>query len=306
MKNIINSKLLKNKKIVSLAALFCCALWGISTPIVKLGYNYIDATDVAALILWAGLQFVLAGILIILFLSLVSKKVVLPQAQSIKGIAIISMLQTVLQYTLLYIGLSNTTSVKGSILKCTDVFFIMLISSLIFRQERLTATKVISCIIGFAGIVVVNLNGLTFSMNLSGDAVVLLAIIFYSFSIVLIKKYTAKENPVTLCGYQMLLGGLVMVLIGAVSGGVFNILPMMPMILCLAVFYAVSYSLWTVLLKNNPVSRVSIHSFTTPIFGVVFSGIILNEKSNISTLNLIISLVLVCGGIILWSVRQET
>ena len=89
-------------------------------------------------------------------------------------IGLISLLQTVLQYVCLYIGLAGTTAMKGAIIKSTDVFFIMLIASLLFRQERLTVKKIIACVIGFSGIVVMNLNGLTLDVNLKGDGVVLL------------------------------------------------------------------------------------------------------------------------------------
>ena len=297
--------LFKNKRLVSLTALFCCALWGISTPIVKLGYEFLDKYDAFTLILWAGVQFVLAGLIIIVFYSIFIKRLVFPERKSIKRIASISLLQTILQYSLLYIGLMHTTSVKSAILKCTDVFFIMLIASLIFRQEKITATKLISCIIGFAGIIVINLNGLTFSVNLLGDGLVLMAIISYSFSAVLIKRYCENENPITLCGYQMMIGGAVMTLIGVAFGGTFNFAAMFPIILCLSIAYALAYSLWTVLLKCNSVSRVSIHSFITPIIGVVSSNVILSEKSNVSTINIIIALVLVCIGIIMWSVKQN-
>ena len=99
----MNSMLRNNKLIVSLAALFCCALWGISTPIVKMGYAYVDATHVPSLLLWAGLQFVLAGVLTIGIYSIVSKKFVRPKNESVKGVIVISLLQTVLQYALLYI-----------------------------------------------------------------------------------------------------------------------------------------------------------------------------------------------------------
>lgn len=297
--------LFKNKWLVSLTALFCCALWGISTPIVKLGYEFLDKYDAFTLILWAGVQFVLAGLIIIVFYSIFIKRLVFPERKSIKRIASISLLQTILQYSLLYIGLMHTTSVKSAILKCTDVFFIMLIASLIFRQEKITATKLISCIIGFAGIIVINLNGLTFSVNLLGDGLVLMAIISYSFSAVLIKRYCENENPITLCGYQMMIGGAVMTLIGVVFGGTFNFAAMFPIILFLSIAYALAYSLWTVLLKCNSVSRVSIHSFITPIIGVVSSNVILSEKSNVSTINIIIALVLVCIGIIMWSVKQN-
>ena len=120
-----------NKKIfVILGALFCCALWGISTPIVKMGYDYIDENHIPSLLLWVGLLFIASGLLTIIIYSIFSKKFVLPKKESVKGAVIISVLQTVLQYSLLYIGLSQTTSVKGAILKSTDVFFVALIASL--------------------------------------------------------------------------------------------------------------------------------------------------------------------------------
>ena len=75
---------------------------------------------------------------------------------------------------------------------------------------------------------------------------------------------------------------------------------LLPIILCLSVLYAVSYTLWTSLLKNNPASKVAIHSFMTPVFGVVFSAFMLNEETGVATINLIVALILVCLGIIIW------
>ena len=122
-------KLMNSKALVILSALFCCALWGISTPIVKTGYAYVDESHVPSLLLWVGLQFIVSGMLTIGIYSIISKRFVFPQKESVKGVVIVSVLQTVLQYALLYIGLSQTTSVKGAILKSTDVFFVALIAS---------------------------------------------------------------------------------------------------------------------------------------------------------------------------------
>ncbi len=285
---------------MSLGALFCCALWGISTPIVKLGYAFVNETNVFSLILWAGVQFVIAGVLTILIVSLVLRKFAVLKKKSVGGAVLISLLQTVLQYALLYIGLSNTTSVKGAILKSTDVFFIMLIASLIFRQEKLTFAKLISCAIGFSGIIIMNLNGLSFNFNLKGDGLVVLAIVAYSFSVVVTRIFTKDENPAVLCGYQMLFGGVVMLVLGLLGGGKLQFVSLLPIILCLSVLYAVSYTLWTSLLKNNPASKVAIHSFMTPVFGVVFSAFVLNEETGVATINLIVALILVCLGIIIW------
>ena len=70
----MNNKLFKNKAFMSVAALFCCALWGISTPIVKIGYAYVDASRPAVLILWAGIQFIIAGLLTVGIYSAAAKK----------------------------------------------------------------------------------------------------------------------------------------------------------------------------------------------------------------------------------------
>lgn len=298
-------KLMNNKAFVVFGALLCCALWGISTPLVKMGYDYIDETHIPSLLLWVGLQFIVSGILTIICYSLVVKKPVVPQKESIKGVALIALLQTVLQYALMYIGLSMTTSVKGAILKSTDVFFVALIAGLIFKLEKLTTKKLISCIIGFLGIIVMNLNGLSFNINPIGDGLVLAAIVSYSFSVIMTKLFARHENPIVLCGYQMSLGGLVLLLIGVVCKGTFDLRGMLPIFICLSLIYAVSYTLWTVLLKYNAASSITIYSFMTPVFGVIFSALLLSEDGGVAITNLIIALVLVCVGILLWGYEKQ-
>ncbi len=299
------TKLMNSKAFVIFGALFCCALWGVSTPIVKMGYNHIDESHLPSLLLWVGLQFVVSGFFTIGIYSIFSKKFVFPKKESLKGVAAVSVLQTVLQYALLYIGLSQTTSVKGAVLKSTDVFFVALIASFIFRIEKLTAKKLISCIIGFLGIVIMNLSGLSFNISPVGDGLVLLGIVSYSFSVVITKLFAQKEDPIILCGYQMSLGGIVLLLIGLMFNGRFDFLGMLPVFICLSLIYAVSYTLWTVLLKYNPASSVTIYSFMTPVFGVAFSWLLLSEDGGVAIANLIIALVLVCAGILLWGYEKK-
>lgn len=300
-------KKIGNSKIFAIAgALFCCALWGISTPIVKLGYAYVDASHVPSLLLWIGLQFVFAGFMTIGTYSIISKKFLLPKKKSTKGIVIISLLQTVFQYSFLYVGLLYTTSVKGAILKSTDVFFVALLSSLLFKLEKLTAKKFFSCIIGFLGIIIMNLNGLSLNINPLGDGLVLLGIVSYSFSVIVTKLFAQNENPVVLSGYQMTLGGIILLLSGVFLNGKIDFIGMLPIFLTLSAIYAVSYSLWTLLLKYNPASSVTVYSFMTPLFGVIFSSFLLNEDGGVPILNLIIALILVCFGIFLWGYEKKT
>lgn len=298
-------KYIHSKSFAIFGALFCCALWGISTPIVKLGYSHVNASHIPSLLLWIGSLFIVSGFITVGVCSIFFKKLAVPEKGSVKGIAIVSLLQTVLQYALLYIGLSQTTSVKGAILKSTDVFFVALIASLIFKLEKLTAKKLLSCVIGFCGIIVMNLDGLSLHINPIGDGLVLLGIVSYSFSVIATKLFAQKEDPIILCGYQMGLGGIVLLLIGIILHGTFDFVGMLPVFICLTLIYAVSYTLWTVLLKYNPASSVTIYSFMTPVFGVIFSSLLLQEDGGVAAVNLIFALVLVCIGILLWGYEKK-
>ena len=211
----------------------------------------------------------------------------------------ICLLQTVVQYFFFYVGLAHTTGVKGSIVEASNVFLAILVSSLIFHQEKLDQKKVLGCIVGFAGI---NLSGsnVDMSFNLTGDGFIFISAIAYALSSVLIKKYSAKSDPVMLSGYQFTAGGLVMILIGFVMGGRIHTasMPAMILLIYMALISAVAYTLWGILLKYNPVSKVSIFGFTNPVFGVILSAIILRE-GNVFGMKDLIALVLVSIGILI-------
>ena len=69
------------------------------------------------------------------------------------------------------------------------------------------------------------------------------------------------------------------------------------MLVYLAVVSAVAYSLWGILLKYNPVSKVAVFGFMNPVFGVMLSALLLKEKGQAFSLAGLTSLVLVCIGI---------
>ena len=115
--------------------------------------------------------------------------------------------QTILQYVFFYVGLSHATGVHGAIITGTNVFFSILFASLVFRYETLNVRKIAGCLLGFAGIVIVNLAGAgsegLFDVSFPGEGFVLLAQIFYAVSSALVKKYSGQFDVVTLSGYQM-------------------------------------------------------------------------------------------------------
>ncbi len=303
-----NNKIFTNTIFVTFAALLCCALWGSATPFIKIGYELsLPERDVASTLLFAGLRFTLAGIITVIIYSVARRKFLHPKKENLSKVAIISAFQTVIQYIFFYIGLANTSGVKGTIASGSNAFFAILIASLIFKQEKITLKKIVACIIGFIGVVLINLNGLTLNMNLLGDGFVIFSAVSYGFSSALIKRYSKYEDPVVLSGYQFALGGVVMMLAGAAFGGHIELgsPTAVSVLVYLAFLSAIAYSLWGVLLKYNPISKVTIFSFMIPVFGVILSKLMLTEASNVTPVNLIITLILICIGIIMLNYKND-
>ena len=298
----------QNPLVVVLGALLCCALWGSATPFIKTGYALLlPEKDVPSTILFAGIRFTLAGLLTVLIYSVARRKVLYPKRENLPRVLVIAAFQTVIQYIFFYVGLANTSGVKGTILSGSSAFFSVLIASLIFKQEKLTTKKIVACLFGLAGIILVNLQGLDFTMNFFGDAFVLFSTISLAFSSVLIKRFSKHEDPVVISGYQFIVGGAVMIVGALLFGGrvVIDSWQAVLMLTYLAILSALAYSLWGILLKYNPVSKVSIYNFMTPVFGVLLSWLMLTESSNVDVLNVLLSLVLVCSGIILLNFKKE-
>lgn len=298
----MNEKFMQKTIVVWIGALICCALWGSAFPCIKLGYAWmqIRGEDTATQILYAGYRFTLAGILTICIGSLLQKQFLHPKMEAVPKVVKLCMLQTVIQYLFFYIGLAHTDGTKASIIEGMNVFVAILIASFIFRQEKLTIRKILGCLIGFLGVVLVNTSKghMDLNMTLMGEGFIFFSTISYAFSSVLIKKYSKEENPVMLSGWQFVTGGLIMGITGFLLGGrlVSFQTKSLLMLIYLALISAVAYSLWSILLTYNPISRVAVFGFMNPVFGFILSAILLKESSAFQKMA-ILSLVLVCGGI---------
>lgn len=302
MKTSETSVFLQKKAVVAILACLCCFLWGSAFPSIKIGYRLfqIDPADTGSQLLFAGYRFTLAGILVILAGSFLQHKFLIPAKESVTRIVKLGLVQTVLQYLLFYIGLAHASGITSSIVEASNVFFAILVASCLFHLEPLGRRKLTGCLIGFLGVVLINVAGesLTFHMTLEGEGCILLSALSYAFSSVMIKRYSQLENPVTLSGYQFVSGGIILSIIGACTGGQVHPSGTTPLLLLLylAFISATAYTIWGILLKYNPVGSVSIYGFMNPVCGVILSALFLNENRNFQ-LSTIIALILVCLGI---------
>ncbi|WP_251492791.1 DMT family transporter [Otoolea muris] len=289
--------------VMGLLALFCCALWGSAFSCIKIGYRLfqISAGDTGSVILFAGLRFALAGIMVILAGSALQGRRLVPQRDDIAKIAKLCAFQTVFQYFFFYIGLAHASGVKSAIITGSNSLLTILMSSLVFRQEKLTPAKAAGCLLGFLGVAAANLTGGGMHQNASllGEGFVFLSAVSYAFSSALIKRYSADSDPVLLSGWQFLAGGAVLAAGGLALGGSIRhaSYPAAAMLLYLGFLSAAAYTVWGLLLKYNPVSRVSIYGFSNPVVGVVLSALLLGEGGQAFSARNVAALLLVSGGI---------
>ncbi len=288
--------------VVCIGAIICCILWGSAFPCVKIGYKLfnIDTTHVPSLILFAGTRFSLAGVLVIIFGSITKRKFVYPKLKNLWRVGLLSLFQTAAQYTFFYIGLANTAGVKASVLNGLGVFFTIIAACFLFRTEKFNLIKLAGCLLGFGGVILINLGGdFSFKFTLLGEGFVIFSGLSAAVAAGLVKIFSKHEDTTALCGYQFFIGGIILIIIGAAAGGKIhpNSVGSYFMLFYLAFLSACAFTLQGFLLKYNPVSRVAVFKSTNPIFGAVFSAIILGESEQLLSYTTLIALVLVCAGI---------
>ncbi|WP_346907357.1 DMT family transporter [Faecalicatena orotica] len=294
-------KRLQKPAVVCLLALICCALWGSAFPCIKVGYEWFGIEGTGSQILFAGYRFFLAGVLTFVFGCILERRFLTMKRSSIPYILRQGLLQTTIQYFFFYVGLANTTGTKGSIINASNAFVSIVAAHFMIKSEKMTWKKGIGCLLGLAGVVVINLApgawGTGFSLK--GEGMVFICTVAYGVSTVVLKIISDKESPMTITSYQILFGSVLLIIIGLALGGHVEGFTLKSTILLIymALISAVAFSLWTLLLKYNPVGRVAIYGFTIPVFGVVLSAIFLGEQF-VSLKNLS-ALILVSVGILI-------
>ena len=169
------------------------------------------------------------------------------------------------------------------------------------KSEKLTFKKIVGCLVGFAGIIIINLEPGAFSSGFSflGEGMVLVCAFSYGLSSVTLKMISDKEKPVTITAYQLLFGGSVLILIGVISGGTvygFHIKSSL-LLLYMSLLSTVAFSIWAELLKYNSVGKVAIFGFSIPVFGVALSAVFLGEQ--VASVKNLTALICVSVGIII-------
>ena len=90
-----------------------------------------------------------------------------------------------------------------------------------------------------------------------------------------------------------------MIVMGYLTGGRLNVWTGkgIAVVIYLAFVSAIAYTVWSLLLKYNDVSKVAVFGCLNPVFGAILSALILKESGQSFGIKEVMALVLISGGI---------
>ena len=267
---------------VSIFALTAAVVWGWAYPLIKLGFKELQITPdmTGSKMLFAGIRFCISGVIILAMARQAHRPF---EVRSRKGwwyILLFSLFNTTLHYLFFYIGLSHAEGSRSAILNSLSVFSVVILACIFFKSDKMTINKIIGCILGFSGIMALNIGGKdSGQFTLLGDGFIILYALCGATASLMTRGLSRRIDVFVGTGYSLAIGGALLILPGVMIGGMIpnvNMLGIIYLILLIGIS-TTGFGLYNKLLSCNPVGKVAIYNSLIPVVGAVTSCLCLGE-----------------------------
>jgi drug/metabolite transporter (DMT)-like permease len=273
---------------VALLAFTAAFSWGWAFPLVKLGFAEYGITQdmTASKMLFAGLRFGLAGIIILLIAATTGRsfayKSTAPKGKIFNGLFLLffALLNTTLHYAAFYIGLSYSQGARAAILNSMSVFTLVILACIFFKSDKMTYRKMLGCVLGFAGIMTLNMgNQESGAFTLLGDGLIIVNALCGACAGLMTRGVNKRVDVFVGTGYSLAVGGILLIIPSLLMGAT---LPHITFwgICILALLVSIStigFTLYNKLLTCNPIGKVAIWNSLIPVVGALTSCLCLHE-----------------------------
>ena len=274
---------------VAFFAFIAAFAWGWAYPLIKLGFaEFGIAQDMTgSKMLFAGIRFCLSGVIILTIAKFTGRSFALKEAgrKHVVGsclfLLLFTLLNTTLHYAAFYIGLSHSLGSRAAILNSLSVFTLVILACVFFKSDKLTYRKILGCVIGFLGILALNLGSEdSGAFTLLGDGLIILNALCGAFAGLMTRGVNKRVDVFVGTGYSLGIGGALLVIPGLLLGGT------LPHVTILGLFYllmliaisTIGFTLYNKLLTCNPVGKIAIWNSLIPVVGAVTSCLCLAEE----------------------------
>ena len=282
-------------------------LWGSLFPMVKKGYSLFGASTPGDYLSFAGVRFIICGIIICAYVFIKNKDAFKPVKSNLFMVLLSGTFAIILHYACTYIALSMEGGSKTAILKQLGAVLYICFAPLFFKDDKFTLKKGLGLLLGIGGIFAINAGGGEFTFKI-GDLLIIAASFCTVFANITAKKVFTKVEPIVSTGVSQIFGGFVLVIVGAFFGG--NPTMFVPQkseqflvlggIIIASIF---GYCIWYTVVKKENLSKLFIIKFSEPLFAAVFSWIILGEE--IFQIKYLIAFVLISLGVIVANLKSK-
>ncbi|MBE6762281.1 MAG: DMT family transporter [Ruminococcaceae bacterium] len=297
---------MKNKGVFY--SLLVMMLWGFLFPTVKKGYAVFGAETVGDFLAFAGVRFLICGIIICLYAFIKDKN----SFKALKGnmllVMLVGLFAIILHYSCTYIALSLTDGSKTAILKQLGAVFYICFAALFFKDDKFTLKKGLGLILGVGGIFAINAGGGSFTFQI-GDLLIIGASFCTVFANISGKKVFERVEPIVVTGVSQVFGGIVLLIIGAFFGG--NPTMFLPTKVDQALVFGgiifasiFSYCIWYTVVKKENLSKLFIIKFSEPLFAAIFGWIIIGE--DIFKIKYLIAFILISLGVYVANIKEKS
>lgn len=266
----------------SLFALTAAIAWGWAYPLIKLGFAEFGITPdmTGSKMLFAGIRFCLAGLLILAVAQTAGRSFRVRSGVDWWYILLFSLMNTTLHYAFFYFGLSHSEGSRAAILNSLSVFSVVIFACIFFKTDKMTMRKIIGCVVGFTGILSLNLGGKESGyFTWLGDGMIILNALCGATASLMIRGLGQRVDVFVGTGLSLAIGGVLLVVPGLLMDGV---LPRITLVGCiylllLIAISTVGFALYNKLLTCNPVGKIAIYNSLIPVVGAVTSCLCLHE-----------------------------
>ena len=263
-------------------ALTAAIAWGWAFPLIKVGFSAfgITADMTGSKMLFAGIRFAVAGLIVLSVARSSGRSFKTNETGDWWFILAFALMNTTLHYFFFYVGMSHSEGSRAAILNSLSTFLVVLLACACFKSDRLTTRKVLGCVVGFSGILALNLGGAESGrFTLLGDGMIILNAICGALSNLMTRGLSRRIDVFVGTGYGLTIGGILLIIPGLLFGGTLphiNMLGIVCLLLLIAIS-AVGFTLYNKLLSLNPVGKVAIYNSLIPVVGAVTSCLCLGE-----------------------------
>ena len=277
-----NTSIFQRPVWVVVFALSAAVAWGWAYPLIKLGFAEFGITQAmtGSKMLFAGIRFMLAGAVVLAIAAATRRRFVVSGCGNWLYVLLFALLNTGLHYYFFYVGLSYSDGARAAILNSLGTFMLVLLACMFFKSDRLTANKIVGCVLGFAGIMALNIGGTQGGgFTFMGDGMIILNAVCSALAGLMTRGLGKRVDVFVGTGYSLALGGVMLVVPGLFMGGTLPAVTAagIAILFLLVCISALGFTLYNKLLTCNPVGKVAIFNSLIPVVGAVTSCMCLGE-----------------------------